>query len=88
MTSRLTSGLAIAVVAAALFAGTAAAQTTDIASGGNGGVSNANSNGGSVSVGTTRSGGSTGSSVQAAINDALVDGDDIAQHVIEAILGG
>jgi hypothetical protein len=86
MTSRLTGGLAIAAVAATLFSGVAAAQVTDVASGGNGGVSTADSSGGSVTVGTTNSGGTSG--VQAAINDALVDGDDIAAAVIRAILGG
>ena len=60
MTIRLTGGLAIAAVAATLFAGTAAAQTTDIASGGNGGVSTANSDGGAVTIGDTDNGGNTG----------------------------
>lgn len=85
MKSRLVSGLAIAGIAATAFAGVASAQSTDTASGGNGGVSTANSNGGGVSIGSTNSGGTSG--IQAAIDDALVSGDDIAAAVIAAIYG-
>lgn len=86
MKSKLFSGLAIAAIATTAFAGVTSAQYTDTASGGNGGVSTGNANGGAVTIGTTNSGGSTG--VQTAINDALVSGDDIAAAVIAAIYGG
>lgn len=82
---KLVSGLAIAAVGASLLVGVASAQSTDVSSGGNGGVSNANANGGGVSIGSTNSGGTSG--IQAAINDALVSGDDIAAAVIAAIYG-
>jgi hypothetical protein len=85
MKSKLISGLAIAAIGATAFVGVASAQVTDTASGGNGGVSNANANGGGVSIGSTNSGGTSG--IQAAINDALVSGDDIAAAVIAAIYG-
>lgn len=85
MMGKLVSGLAVAGIAASAFVGVASAQSTDTASGGNGGVSTANSNGGGVSIGSTNSGGSSG--VQAAIDDALVSGDDIAAAVIAAIYG-
>jgi hypothetical protein len=86
MKSRILSGLAIAAIASTAFVGAASAQYTDTASGGNGGVSTANADGGPVSIGSTNSGGTSG--IQAAINDALVSGDDIAQAVIQAIYGG
>jgi hypothetical protein len=85
MTSRLTGGLAIAAVAATLFAGTAAAQTTDIASGGNGGVSTANSDGGSVTVGTTDNGGNVGSTT--VISGGSIDAEAIAAEVLARIFG-
>lgn len=85
MKTKLVSGLAIAAIGAMAFVGVASAQYIDTSSGGNGGVSNANANGGGVSIGSTNSGGSNG--VQAAINDALVSGEDIAAAVIAAIYG-
>ncbi len=86
MKSKLMTGLAIAAIASTAFVGAASAQYLDTASGGNGGVSTGNANGGSVSIGSTNTGGSSG--VQAAIDSALVSGDDIAQAVISAIYGG
>ena len=50
---KLMSGLAIAAIASTAFVGAASAQTTDTASGGNGGVSTADSNGGAVTIGDT-----------------------------------
>lgn len=85
MKSKLFSGLAIAAIASTALASAAGAQWIDTASGGNGGVSTADSSGGAVTIGTTNSGGSDG--VQTAIDSALVSGDDIAQAVIAAILG-
>jgi hypothetical protein len=87
MKSKLMTGLAIAAIASTAFVGIAAAEDggVDTATGGNGGVSSANANGGGVSIGSTNTGGTSGT--QAAINDALVSGDDIAQAVISAILG-
>lgn len=86
MKSKLMTGLAIAAIASTAFVGAASAQYLDTASGGNGGVSTGNANGGSVSIGSTNTGGSSG--VQTAIDSALVSGDDIAQAVIAAIYGG
>src|SRR5215208_5099602 len=70
------SGLAIVAIASTAFVGVVSAQTTDTASGGNGGVSNANSNGGAVSVGGTidLSGVSTS--------------DDLAAQIIALVLAG
>lgn len=85
MKSKFVSGLAIAALASTAFVGAASAQWTDTASGGNGGVSNADSSGGAVSIGSTNTGGSSGTTT--AIDNALVSGDDIAQAVIAAILG-
>ncbi|MBA2598600.1 MAG: hypothetical protein M3Q50_04760 [Chloroflexota bacterium] len=85
MTSKFVSGLAIAAIASTAFVGVAAAD--DIASGGNGGVSTSNANGGPVSIGSTNTGGTSGSIVQAALDEALVSGDDIAAAVIAAIFG-
>ena len=59
---KLISGLAIAAIASTAFVGAASAQWTDTASGGNGGVSSADSSGGSVSIGDANNGGNTGSS--------------------------
>jgi hypothetical protein len=86
MKSKLMTGLAIAAIASTAFVGAASAQDLDTASGGNGGVSTGNANGGSVSIGSTNTGGSSG--IQTAIDSALVSGDDIAQAVINAIYGG
>lgn len=86
MKSKFMTGLAIAAIASTAFVGAASAQWTDTASGGNGGVSNADSSGGAVTIGSTNTGGSTGTST--AIQDALVSGEDIAQAVINAIYGG
>jgi hypothetical protein len=85
MKSKFMTGLAIAAIASTAFVGAVSAQETDTASGGNGGVSTADSSGGSVSVGSTNSGGTSG--IQAAIDNALVSGDDIAAAVIQAIYG-
>lgn len=86
MKSKLMSGLAIAAIASTALVGVVSAQDTDTASGGNGGVSTADASGGPVSIGSTNSGGTSG--INAAINDALVSGDDIAQAVIESLYGG
>ena len=85
MKSRFVTGLAIAAIASTALVGVASAQYTDTASGGNGGVSTADSSGGSVSVGSTNSGGGSGTTT--AIHDAMISGDDIAQAVIDAIYG-
>ena len=85
MKSKLMTGLAIAAIASTAFVGAASAQWTDTASGGNGGVSTADSSGGSVTVGSTNSGGASGTTT--AINDAIMSGEDIAAQVIAAILG-
>ena len=53
MKNRLVTGLAIAAIASTAFVGVASAQYIDTAAGGNGGVSTADSSGGSVSVGST-----------------------------------
>src|SRR3954453_10578293 len=60
MKSRLVTGLAIAAIASTAFVGVASAQYIDTAAGGNGGVSTADSSGGSVSVGSTNTGGGRG----------------------------
>jgi hypothetical protein len=86
MKSKFISGLAIAAIASTAFVGAASAQWTDTASGGNGGVSTADSSGGAVTIGDTNNGGNSG--VQTAIDEALISGDDIAQAVISAIYGG
>jgi hypothetical protein len=86
MKSKFTTGLAIAAIASTTFVGVASAQFTDTASGGNGGVSTADSSGGAVTIGDTNNGGNSGTS--SAIEDALVSGDDIAQAVIAALYGG
>ena len=86
MKSKLMTGLAIAAIASTAFVSAASAQYLDTASGGNGGVSTADSSGGSVSVGSTNTGGTSG--IQAAIDSALVSGDDIAAAVFAAIYGG
>ena len=87
MKSKLGSGLAIAAIASTAFVGVASAQWTDTASGGNGGVSTADSSGGSVSIGAANTGGSVGS--QTAVDDALASGDldDLAATIIAAVLG-
>lgn len=86
MKSKFMTGLAIAAIASTAFVGVASAQFTDTASGGNGGVSTADSSGGAVTIGDTNNGGNSGTS--SAIEDALVSGDDIAQAVIAALYGG
>ena len=87
MKSKLVSGLAIAALASSAFVGVASAQWTDTASGGNGGVSTADSSGGSVSIGSTNSGGTTGT--QTAIDEAIATGDldNLAATIIAAVLG-
>ncbi len=82
MKSKFLSGLAIATIASTAFVGVALAQTS-----GNGGVSTANADGGPVSIGSTNTGGTSGGTVQAAIDAAILSGDDIAAAVIAAILG-
>jgi hypothetical protein len=57
---KLMSGLAIATIASTAFVGIASAQSTDTASGGNGGISTANANGGAVGIGGANTGGSAG----------------------------
>lgn len=86
MKSKFMTGLAIAAIASTAFVGVASAQYLDTASGGNGGVSTADSSGGAVTIGSTNSGGTSG--IQAAIDSALISGDDIAAAVISAIYGG
>lgn len=86
MKSKFVTGLAIAALASTAFVGAASAQWTDTASGGNGGVSTADSSGGAVSIGSTNSGGGTGNS--SSIADAWMSGEDIAALVIAAINGG
>jgi hypothetical protein len=88
MKSKLVTGLAIAAIASTAFVGAASAEIIgiDTASGGNGGVSTADSSGGSVSIGATNTGSSNGTT--AAINDALVSGESIAEAVMRAIYGG
>lgn len=86
MKSKFVTGLAIAAIASTAFVGAASAQWIDTASGGNGGVSTADSSGGAVTIGDTNNGGNSG--VQTAIDAALISGDDIAQAVISAIYGG
>jgi hypothetical protein len=86
MKSKLMTGLAIAAIASTAFVGAASAQFLDTASGGNGGVSTADASGGPVTIGSTNTGGTTGTST--AIQDALVSGDSIAQAVIAALYGG
>src|ERR671911_146972 len=84
---KLMSGLAIAAIASTAFVGATSAQDTDTASTGNGGVSNANSNGGAVTIGTTDSGSAVGST--SIINSGeFLTGEDIAEMVIAAILAG
>lgn len=89
MTSKVLSGLAIAAIASTAFAGAVLADDDgiDVASGGNGGVSSANANGGPVSIGSTNTGGTSGNHVDAALDAAILTGDDIAALVIAAILG-
>jgi hypothetical protein len=87
MKSKLVSGLAIAALASTAFVGVASAQWTDTASGGNGGVSTADSSGGSVSIGSTNSGGTSGT--QTAIDEAIATGDldNLAAMIIASVLG-
>lgn len=81
---KLMSGLAIAAIASTAFVGVASAQS-DTASGGNGGVSTADSSGGAVSIGSTNSGGDSGST--SVFNSGVfLTGEDIAAAVIAAIL--
>ena len=96
---KLMSGLAIAVVASTALMGAASAQRTETASSGNGGVVNANSNGGGVQIGdantggdeggTTSTGNSSGGTISLAGADlaGLVGEGDLAQTIIEAVLG-
>ena len=85
------SGLAIATIASTAFVGAALAQDTDTASTGNGGVSNANSDGGAVTVGDTNDGGNAGStgSVGGTIDlTGIQTSDDLAAAIILQVLAG
>src|SRR5215203_6240912 len=90
---KLMSGLAIAAIASTAFVGAVSAQT-DTASGGNGGVSNANANGGAVGIGTTGTGGSAGGTSSigggnigggVSVGGATV-GDGLAESIIAGVL--
>ena len=86
---KLMSGLAIAAIASTAFVGAASAQDTDTASTGNGGVSNANSDGGAVTVGNTNNGGNAGStgSVGGVIDlGGATTSEDLAATIIAAVL--
>jgi hypothetical protein len=87
---KLMSGLAIAAIASTAFVGAASAQDIDTASTGNGGVSNANSNGGAVTVGDTNNGGNAGTSgsVGGTIDlTGITTSDDLAAQIIARVLG-
>ena len=87
---KLMSGLAIAAIASTAFVGAASAQDLDTASTGNGGVSNANSNGGAVTVGDTNDGGNAGSTgnVGGTIDlTGITTSDDLAAQIIALVLG-
>jgi hypothetical protein len=79
------SGLAIAAIASTAFVGVVSAQTTDTASGGNGGVSTANSDGGAVTVGNTNDGGSVGGTIDLS---GISTNDDLAAQIIAVVLEG
>ncbi len=79
------SGLAIAAIASTAFVGAASAQTTDTASGGNGGVSTADSNGGAVTIGDTNNGGSVGGTIDLS---GISTSDDLAAQIIAVVLAG
>src|SRR5215204_5263573 len=79
------SGLAIAAIASTAFVGVVSAQTTDTASGGNGGVSTANSDGGAVTVGNTNDGGSVGGTIDLS---GISTSDDLAAQIIAIVLEG
>jgi hypothetical protein len=93
---KLMSGLAIAAIASTAFVGVASAQDTDTASTGNGGVSTADSSGGSVSIGDTNNsnnvgsttsiggGGSTGGVLLLGDGTALT-GDNLAAAILAAM---
>ena len=81
---KLMSGLAIAAIASTAIVGAVSAQT-DNANSGNGGVSTADSSGGSVNVGSTDTGGTMGSTSVINAGEFLT-GEDIAAQVIAAIL--
>src|SRR5215204_3126116 len=85
------SGLAIAAIASTAFVGVASAQWTDTASGGNGGVSTADSSGGAVTIGDTNNGGNAGStgSVGGTIDlSGASTSDDLAAQIIAVVLAG
>lgn len=85
---RVAAGLAVAGLLSVSLAGAAGAQDIETAAGGNGGGSNADANGGAVTVGDTNSGGTSGANIAAdAINSIQVGGDDIAAAAIAALLG-
>ncbi|MCC6313295.1 MAG: hypothetical protein IT337_04735 [Thermomicrobiales bacterium] len=88
-TRRLIAGLAVAGMLSVAVAGGVSAQDTGAA--GNGGGSNANADGGAVTMGDVGSGGSSGSSADVAsiVADAIANSgtDHLAADVIAAILG-
>ncbi len=57
----------------------------EVASGGNGGGSVADADGGSISIGTIESSGSAGTDIASIVADAMAAGDDIAAAVIAAL---
>ena len=89
---KLMSGLAIAAIASTAFVGVVSAQSTDTATGGNGGVSTASANGGGVNVGENNTGGTAGgsTSVGSSGGPILVGGatssDDLAASIIATVL--
>jgi len=81
--NKLVSGLAMAAIASSAFVGAASAQRT--ADSGNGGVSTSDSSGGSVNVGSTNTGDTTGST-SVANAASLLGTEDIAAAIISAVL--
>lgn len=85
---RVAAGLAVAGLLSFSVAGVAGAQDVNTGASGNGGDSNANANGGAVTMGDTNSGGTSGADIAAAAIDAIqLGGDNIAQNAIAALLG-
>lgn len=90
---RLAVGLAAAGLLSVAVVGGVAAQDggVDTANSGGGGSSTANANGGAVEMGSVDSGSTSGAAINIAdiLANAIAAGeDDIAQAVIDAILGG
>jgi hypothetical protein len=90
---KLMSGLAIAAIASTAFLGVVSAQSTDTATGGNGGVSTASANGGGVNVGENNTGGTAGGSTSVGSSGGTIDlsgvapGEDLAATIIATIFG-